>query len=51
MKKSEDKIQQEAFIWFTNNYCLKHHEPRLLMFSVPNDSESVTEQMRKKRLA
>jgi len=48
MKKSEDKIQQEAFIWFTNTYCLKHHEPRLLMFSVPNDSASVTEQMRKK---
>ena len=48
MKKSEDKIQQEAFIWFVNTYCLKHHEPRLLMFSVPNDSANITEQMRKK---
>jgi hypothetical protein len=48
MKKSEDKIQQECWKWFVNTYCLKHHEPRLLMYSVPNDSANVTEQMRKK---
>jgi hypothetical protein len=48
MKISEDRLQQLCFMHFTNTYCLKHHEPRLLMFSVPNDSASVTEQMRKK---
>jgi hypothetical protein len=48
MKKSEDKIQQECWMHLTNNYGLKHHEPRLLMFSVPNDSANITEQMRKK---
>lgn len=32
----EQVIQQEAFIWFNNKYCLKIHEPRLLIHSVPN---------------
>ena len=32
----ESKIQQDAFNWFNNTYCLKHHEPRLLIHSVPN---------------
>jgi hypothetical protein len=32
----ESKIQQEAVIWFTNTYCLKHHNPRLIIYSVPN---------------
>ena len=32
----ESKIQQEAVIWFTNTYCLKHHKPRLIIYSVPN---------------
>ena len=32
----EQKIQQEAFNWFNNSYCLKKHEPRLLIHSVPN---------------
>lgn len=48
MKNSEDKIQQLCWKWFTNTYCLKHHENRMLMFSVPNDSASLAEQMRKK---
>jgi hypothetical protein len=47
-KISESKIQQECWMHFTNTYCLKHHNPRLLMFSVPNDSANVMEQMRKK---
>lgn len=46
--KTEALIQQEIFIWFNNNYCLKHHNPRLCMFSVPNDSSSKEETMRKK---
>lgn len=45
---SESKIQQDCYIWFTNTYCLKHHEPRLLMFSVPNEGKNAIEQSRKK---
>jgi len=40
MKIAESAIQQSAVIWLTNNYCLKHHEPRVMIFSVPNESES-----------
>jgi len=32
----ESKIQQESYNYFNNSYCLKHHEPRLLIHSVPN---------------
>ena len=45
--KSEDKIQQEIVMWYRNNYCLKKHDPRNLIFSVPNDSKDAKEQMRK----
>lgn len=34
--KSEDKIQQEIFVWFNNNYCLPKHNSRSIIFSVPN---------------
>lgn len=38
MKKyTEENLQNEAFTWITNNYGLKHHSPRLFMFSVPNE--------------
>lgn len=33
---SEDKIQQECVVWFNNNYCLKDHVNRGLVFAVPN---------------
>jgi len=33
---TESKLQQEIYQWFQNTYCLKHHEPRLCIFSVPN---------------
>lgn len=33
---TESKLQQEIFQWFQNTYCLKHHNPRLCIFSVPN---------------
>jgi len=33
---TEDKLQFEIVKWFTNNYCLKHHKPRSIIFSVPN---------------
>jgi len=32
----ESKIQQECYTWFNNTYCLKHHNPRLIIHSVPN---------------
>jgi len=34
--QSEDKLQATCFQWANNNYCLKHHKPRLSVFSVPN---------------
>lgn len=38
MKKTESSIQQSALIWLTNTYGLKHHMPRLIMFSIPNEA-------------
>lgn len=37
-KMSESSIQSSAVQWFTNNYCLKHHNPKFLCFSVPNEA-------------
>lgn len=38
MKKiSESSIQQSCFLWVTNNHGLKHHSPRLYMFSIPGE--------------
>lgn len=36
-KMSEESLQNKAVIWFNNNYCLKHHTPRLMLFTVPNE--------------
>lgn len=36
-KKSEESLQSKCVIWFNNTYCLKHHNPRLVMFTVPNE--------------
>ena len=36
--QSEASIQSSAVQWFTNNYCLKHHEPQCQIFSVPNEA-------------
>jgi len=47
MKKTESKIQQECLMHFRNTYCLKHHNPQYLMFSVPNEGKNAIEQMRK----
>lgn len=30
-----------------NNYCLKHHNPRLIIYSVPNESEDAYETQKK----
>ena len=45
--KTEAKIQQEIYAYFNNTFCLKHHTPRCIIFSVPNDSSSKEETMRK----
>jgi hypothetical protein len=34
--KSESKIQQEIVIEINNTYCLKKHNPQLIIYSVPN---------------
>lgn len=36
-EKAENKIQQEIVMYFRNTYCLAHHEPRAMIFSVPNE--------------
>ena len=46
MKVTESKIQQEITVFFRNNYCLKFHDPRCAIFSVPNERSNVKEQMR-----
>lgn len=37
IKITESYIQQQCYMWLTNSHGLKHHEPRLLMFSIPNE--------------
>lgn len=46
----ESAIQQACFMWFQNTYGLNHHNPKMLMFSVPNEGKSAIEQMRKKAM-
>lgn len=36
-KIDESVIQQQCYIWLTNTYGLKHHTPRLIMYSVANE--------------
>lgn len=35
-KTTENNLQQEIFLWYNNNYCLKSHKPRGIIFSIPN---------------
>ena len=35
---SESRIQSEIVRFYRNTYCLKHHNPRSMIFSVPNES-------------
>ena len=44
--KSESRIQQECVQWYKNKYCLKHHHPRGVIFSVPNERADKLEQFR-----
>lgn len=36
--RQEGIIQFSCVEWFKNNYCLKHHNPRYDIFSVPNEA-------------
>lgn len=36
--REESQIQAESVSWFKNNYCLKHHNPRLEIVSIPNEA-------------
>ena|SRR6187431_2858061 len=33
---TESKLQQDIYNFFHNTYCLKHHNPRCMIFAVPN---------------
>jgi hypothetical protein len=37
--KAESRIQQDIVRWYRNTYCLKHHSPRGMIFSVPNEGQ------------
>lgn len=39
MEKLEEKIQQEQVMWYKNSFCLKHHIPRNLILSIPNEGK------------
>lgn len=36
----EEKIQQNFFVYFNNKYCLKFHEPRWMIFHIPNEGKN-----------
>lgn len=39
MKPSESRIQADCVRWYNNKYCLAHHEPRNIIFMVPNEGQ------------
>lgn len=39
VQKQEDRIQQECVAVYRNNYCLKHHVPRCMIYHVPNQNQ------------
>lgn len=45
---TEAKTQQMIVQHYRNNYCLNHHNPQHLIFSVPNEGKSKMETLRKK---
>lgn len=47
MTPSESRIQQDCVKWYRNTFCLKHHLPRGLIMSIPNEGKSETEQLAK----
>lgn len=39
IQQSESRIQQEIVKYFKNNFCLKHHSPRSMIFHIPNQNQ------------
>lgn len=39
-KRLENNLQADIVLWFNNNYCLKHHNPRSIIFAVQNEMAS-----------
>ena len=39
MQSTESRIQQDIVVWFTNQYCLKSHSPREVIFHVANEGQ------------
>lgn len=39
MLTTEDQIQQAIVQYYRNNYCLIHHSPRCMIFSIPNEGK------------
>lgn len=35
-QETENNLQQSIFLFFHNTYCLKSHNPRAIIFSIPN---------------
>lgn len=51
MKKiPEQVVQQECYTGFHNKYCLKYHNPRLIIHSVPNGVSIAIPQQEKARV-
>lgn len=36
-KRLENNLQADSVRWFNNEYCLKHHNPRCMIFAVQNE--------------
>ena len=36
---TEARIQQEICVYYRNTYCLRHHVPRSLLMSIPNEGK------------
>jgi len=49
-KLSEGIIQQDCVVHFHNNYCLPKHNPRCVIYSIPNESENAYETQKKVNL-
>ncbi len=37
--EAESYIQQSICVWYNNNFCLAHYNPRFLIMSIPNGGE------------
>lgn len=47
---TEAQLQQQIFKWYHNTFCIIGNDPQHVIFSVPNESSNVKEQMYKKSM-